>query len=327
MEHENGKIQFDINHSKVDEIDSKALVAELNRIRQVIAHPADYDCGFYDMYEFLAEHFGWKKMSGEKLNVYHELTRSIPLEAVSADILDSISFNREELDNYWYAYGFIDYPLGFLILEAEGGDEEATAKVNLWREFYTKNPEDLEKSIKFWERDENRAPDMANPVRLLYEIKFSVKETRDKELNRVMAVIARPMDYIATDTQFYLVYEFLAQRYGWKQMSTEKLIMYHELTRFGIPLEWVEPDILESIPFDEEELAYYREAWNFFDYPLNWLIENKSEAEASEKLILWRGFFEKNPEEFVKELKNEEDVIREHPDYQPCLQAWFDSEN
>jgi hypothetical protein len=57
------------------------------------------------------------------------------------------------------------------------------------------------------------------------------------------------------------------------------------------------------------------------------VIENKSEAEASEKLILWRGFFEKHPEELVKEVKYEKDFIREHPGYQPCLQAWFDSES
>jgi hypothetical protein len=150
---------------------------------------------------------------------------------------------------------------------------------------------------------------------------------RDKELGRVRAVIANPMGYIADDARFYLVYEFLARRYGWKQMPTEKLVMYAELTRFEIPLELVEPDILESIPFDKEELDNYYEAWAFFKYPLNWLLKNESGAEASEKLILWRGFFEKHPEEFVKEIKREEDLCREHPDYQPCLKKWFYSES
>jgi hypothetical protein len=60
---------------------------------------------------------------------------------------------------------------------------------------------------------------------------------------------------------------------------------------------------------------------------LNWLVENESGAEASEKLILWRGFFEKHPEEFVKEIKHEEDFCREHPDHQPLLKKWFYSES
>jgi hypothetical protein len=321
MEHD--FVEF--NLSEVNEKDPEALAEELDRIRQVIAHPADYDCGFYFMYEFLAEHFGWKKMSREKLNIYHELTRGIPLEAVTTDILDSISFNREELDNYWDAYGLIDYPLGFLMDDAENGDAEAADRMNLWREFYKKNPERLEKKIKFAE-EKNLRPPCVSPLGALYKIKFSFKEELDKELNRIKAVIANPMEYIADDKQFYLVYEFFAQRYGWKKMSTEKLIMYDELTRF-IPLELVDPAILESIPFDEEELDNYYEAWNFFDYPLNWLLKEESDAEASEKLILWRGFFEKHPEEFVKELKHEEDFFRENPDYPPRLKEWFYSES
>jgi hypothetical protein len=141
-------IGLDINLSKVDENDPKALAKELDRIRQVIAHPADYDCGFYFYYEFLAEHFGWKKMSGEKLNIYHELTRGIPLKAVGADILDSIPFDQEELDNYWYAYTFVDYPLSLLILDAENNlktakDVKIAKRLDLWREFFKKYPEEL----------------------------------------------------------------------------------------------------------------------------------------------------------------------------------------
>jgi hypothetical protein len=156
-----------------NENDPETIAAELDRIRQVIAHPADYDCGFYSHYEFLAEHFGWKKMPREKLTIYHELTRSIPLKAVSSDILDSISFNQEELDNYWYAYGFIDYPLGFLTHDAEDNNNEASKRLDLWREFYKKNPENLEESIKRWES--NHDPDLASPLGFLYEIKFSGK--------------------------------------------------------------------------------------------------------------------------------------------------------
>jgi hypothetical protein len=146
-------IDVDINLSKVDKNDLKALKMELDRIRRVIAHPSEYDCGFYLYYEFLAEHFGWKKMSREKLAIYHELTRGIPLEAVSADILDSIPFNQEELDNYWYTYTFVDYPLGLLILDAENNlkaarDLKIAKRLNLWREFFDKYPEELAKALK-----------------------------------------------------------------------------------------------------------------------------------------------------------------------------------
>ncbi|MDR0670147.1 MAG: hypothetical protein LBF95_08700 [Treponema sp.] len=167
-------VDVDINTSRVNENNPEALAEELDRIRRVIAHPADYDCGFYFYYEFLAEHFGWKKMSAEKLTIYHEITRGIPLESVSADILDSISFNQEELDNYWYTYGFIDYPLGLLIFDAEynsGDAKKVDKRLNLWREFYTKNPEKLEEDIKDWESG-GHGFDEASPLRFLYEVKF-----------------------------------------------------------------------------------------------------------------------------------------------------------
>jgi hypothetical protein len=312
-------IDDDIFISCFDKNDPESLAAELDHIRRVIAHPADYDCGFYSYYEVLAEHFVWKKMSKEKLTIYHELTRGIPLEAVSADILDSISFNQEELDNYWYTYGFIDYPLGFLIMDAEDDDLEAAEQLNLWREFFGKNPEKLEEDIQYWKEDRNQGFNVANPLQFLYEIKFnSNKEARNNELNRIRAVIANPMDYITSDKQFYLVYEYLAEHYGLKKMSTEKLIIYEELSRF-IPLELVGFDILDSFSFDREELADYHKASAFFHYPLNILLKN----DADKRLILWRGFFKKHPEEFVKELKREEDFHRKHPDYQPRLKEWF----
>jgi hypothetical protein len=302
--------------------DPEAIAAELERIRKVIAHPADYDCGFYSYYEFLAEHFGWKKMSQEKLAIYHELTRNIPLKAVSADILNAISFNKKELDNYWYAYGFVDYPLSFLIDEAEDNNKnnKASKRLNLWREFYKKNPEMLEESIKDWESNHDFY--LASPLEFLYEVKFSSKDARDKELNRIRAVIASPMNYAADDKQFYLVYEYLAEHYGWKKISTEKLIVYEELTRF-IPLKLIDSDILESIPFDKEEFDNYNDASGFFHYPLNILLENAEDDENHGKLILWQGFFKKHPEEFVKDLKRHEDFIRESPDYQQRLKEWF----
>jgi hypothetical protein len=309
-------VDLDINTTKVDETDPKALAMELERLRQVIAHP--HDCGFYSCYEFLAEHFGWKKMSSKKLTIYHELTRSIPLEAVSADILDAISFSREELDNYWYAYGFVDYPLGFLVVFAEEGHGN-NEMLNLWREYYQKNPEELEEDIKKWK--DNHNPDIANPLSFLYEVKFSDKDVLDKELNRIRAVIASPMDF-ASDKQFYLVYEFLAEHYGWKKMSTEKLIIYEELNRF-IPLELADPDILELIPFDKEEFDNYHEASKFFHYPMNTLLEDAEDTENHDRLILWREFFVKHPEEFVKVLKQEEDFSRKNPEYQPLLEDWF----
>jgi hypothetical protein len=309
------EIHFNINLSAVDENDPESVAAELDRIRQVIAHPAE--CGFYFYYEFLAEHFGWKKMSAEKLTIYHELTRSLPFEAVSADILDSIPFNQEELDNYWRAYGFVDYPLAFLIYNAED-DLKAAKQLDLWREFYKKNPEKLESVIRDWESG-SHSFDEASPLQFFYEVKFNNnKEARDKELNRIRAVIANPMEYIADDKQFYLVYECLAEHCGWKKMSTEKLIIYEELTRF-IPLALAGPDILDSFSFDRKELADYHEAFDFYHYPLNRLLENGTD----ERLDLWRRFFEKHPEELVKEIKHEEDFHRENPDYQPLLKAWL----
>jgi uncharacterized tellurite resistance protein B-like protein len=293
----------------------------LERLRQVNAHPADYGCGWYSHYEFLAEHFGWKKMSREKLAIYHELTRSIPLEAVSADILDAISFNQEELDNYWYAYNFVDYPLGFIVMYAEEGhgNNETTKRLNLWREYYQKNPEELEESINEWK--DNHDPNFANPLSFLYEVKFSDKDVLDKELNRIRAVIASPMDF-TSDEQFYLVYECLAEHYGWKKMPTEKLIIYEELNRF-IPLELADPDILKLIPFDKEEFDNYHEASKFFHYPMNTLLEDAEDTENHDRLILWREFFVKHPEEFVKVLKQEEDFSRKSPKYQPRLKDWF----
>jgi hypothetical protein len=59
------QIDLDIIISSVDKNDPESVAAELDRIRQVIAHPADYECRFYIYYEFLAEHFGWKKLSKE----------------------------------------------------------------------------------------------------------------------------------------------------------------------------------------------------------------------------------------------------------------------
>jgi hypothetical protein len=309
---------FNINTAKVDETNPEALAVELERIRQVIAHP--YACGFYSHYEFLAEHFGWKKMSREKLTIYHELTRSIPFEAIGADILDAISFSQEELDNYWYAYGFVDYPLGFIVMDAEHGHGN-NETLNLWREFYQKNPEELEESIKEWKN--NHDPSFASPLRFLYEVKFSDKNVLDKELNRIRAVIASPMNYIASDKQFYLVYEFLAEHYGWKKISTEKLIIYEEINRF-IPLELADPDILELIPFDKEEFDNYHEASKFFHYPLNILLEDAEDTENHDRLILWREFFVKHPEEFVTVLKQEEDFSQKNPEYQPRLKNWFE---
>jgi hypothetical protein len=154
------KIGAEIIISSVDKNDPESVAAELDRIRQVIAHPADYDCGFYFYYEFLAEHFGWKKMSDEKLTIYHELTRGVPLEAVSADILDSIPFSREELDNYWYAYMFVDYPLDLIIRDAECClDEKIAKRLDLWREFFTKHPEELVKELKDEEDSRRENPD------------------------------------------------------------------------------------------------------------------------------------------------------------------------
>jgi hypothetical protein len=127
------------------------------------------------------------------------------------------------------------------------------------------------------------------------------------------------MDYIASDKQFYLVYEYLAEHFGWKKISTEKLIIYEELTRF-IPPGLADPDILESIPFDKEEFDNYHKASDFFRYPLYFLVNYVKDRG---KLLLWRGFFKKHPEEFVKALKTEEDLIRENPYYQPCLNDWF----
>jgi hypothetical protein len=314
------QIGLNIIISSVDENDPESVAAELDRIRQVIAHPADYDCGFYICYEFLAEHFGWKKMSNEKLTIYHELTRGVPLEAVSADILDSIPFSQEELDNYWYAYGFVDYPLGFLVMRVERVEDDlkAAKRLDLWREFFIKNLEELERNIQDWESGSHDF-DEASPLRFFYEVKFnSNKEAREKELNRIRAVIANPMDYIAPDKQFYLVYEYLAEHYGWKKMPTAKLIIYEELTRF-IPLELAGPDILGSFSFDKKELADYHEAFDFYHYPLNLLSEDGTD----ERLDLWREFFKKHSEELVKELKHEEDFHRKNPDYRPRLKAWF----
>jgi hypothetical protein len=144
---------LDINLSAVDEKDPEARAKELDRIRQVIAHPAEYDCGFYLYYEFLADHFGWNKMSKEKLSIYHELTRGMSLEAVSADILDSIPFNQEELDNYWYAYTFVDYPVDLLLFDAENNlkaakDANLAKRLDLWREFFKSYPEELAEALQ-----------------------------------------------------------------------------------------------------------------------------------------------------------------------------------
>jgi hypothetical protein len=121
--------------------------------------------------------------------------------------------NQEELDNYWYAYGFIDYPLGFLIMDAEDNDFEAAERLNLWREFFGKNPEKLEEDIQYW-KDGNQG---------------------------------------------------------------------------------------------------FNEASAFFHCPLNILLENGTD----ERLIIWRGFFKKHPEEFVKESRGK------FPSQTPGLSAAF----
>jgi hypothetical protein len=141
--------------SSVDKNDPESVAAELERIRQVIAHPADYDCGFYFYYEFLAEHFGWKKMSKEKLTIYHELTRFIPLELAGPDILGSFSFDTKELDDYQEAFDFYHFPLNLLLERGTDG----WGWLDLWREFFTKHPEELVKELKHEEDFHRENPD------------------------------------------------------------------------------------------------------------------------------------------------------------------------